>query len=275
MAKSHESGVTEVAGPVESGWRSALASWSTDEPRVVQRRGAGAVRGEPLDGSPLGIVEWAQRTVAELRVRAEVAEAVLDNLITGVFTLAAEGQVLHANRKGEQILSARDGLRLSRNRLRCVNPCDTKRLDSAVERAGDVRQQGGRSSILAIRRPSLRRPFGAVVAPMRARNNDQALRLVRTAPRSGGVLVSVSDPEDIAHPSVEGLTSLFGLTPAEARLAAALAGRQTVSEYAEEAGISRGTARWTLKRVLEKTQCRRQTELALLLAASAAALLWV
>jgi DNA-binding CsgD family transcriptional regulator len=52
-----------------------------------------------------------------------------------------------------------------------------------------------------------------------------------------------------------------------------LAARQTTAEYAEQAGITPGTARWTLKRVLQKTGCRRQSELMLLLAASLAAIM--
>ncbi len=50
---------------------------------------------------------------------------------------------------------------------------------------------------------------------------------------------------------------------------AAAAARQTLEEYAEHAGISSGTARWTLKKILEKTGCGRQSELMLLLAGSA------
>lgn len=94
--------------------------------------------------------------------------------------------------------------------------------------------------------------------------NDRALR---------GLLVFCSTHSKTCIDLICCLSQLFGLTPAEARLAAARAGRETVEEYAEQAGISRGTARWTLKHVMEKTGCRRQSELMLLLATSVAALL--
>jgi DNA-binding CsgD family transcriptional regulator len=74
------------------------------------------------------------------------------------------------------------------------------------------------------------------------------------------MLVTVSDPEDAVPPPAECLTCLFKLTPAKARLAFALTARQTVEGYAERASISIGTARWTLKRILEETGCRRQSE---------------
>jgi DNA-binding CsgD family transcriptional regulator len=57
------------------------------------------------------------------------------------------------------------------------------------------------------------------------------------------------------------LGSLFGLTPAEARLAAALVAGASVSEYAEERGIALGTARVQMKQVLAKTSTGRQPEL--------------
>ena len=273
MTVRDESGVADVADAYESGRRSALPRWSTDEPGLSQLSGARDV-GEPLGGALLEPRVWLQRKVAELQTRAEAAEAALDNLIAGVFTLAAGGRVLHVNRKGEQILAARDGLSLWQDRLRCANPRDTQRLDAAVERAGDAWQGAGvRGSTLAIRRPSRRRPLSGVVAPLRIDADQETLPLVTATHRRGAVLVTVTDPEDVMRPSVENLTSLFDLTPAEARLAAALTGRQTVDEYAAKAGIRPGTARWTLKRVLEKTQCRRQSELVLLLAASVAALL--
>lgn len=76
-------------------------------------------------------------------------------------------------------------------------------------------------------------------------------------------LLGISDPDHAPRPRQEALRQLFGLTPAESRLAAALAARRSLHEYATEAGISLGTARWTLRRILEKTQMRRQRELVL------------
>ncbi|MEP7008614.1 MAG: hypothetical protein ABI810_21725 [Sphingomonas bacterium] len=61
------------------------------------------------------------------------------------------------------------------------------------------------------------------------------------------------DPADIA--------ALFGLTPAEAHLAAALGTGSSVADHAAERGITIGTARIQLKQVLAKTAAGRQSEL--------------
>ena len=57
------------------------------------------------------------------------------------------------------------------------------------------------------------------------------------------------------------LTRLYGLTPAEARLAAALVAGQSLVDFATEAEITANTARWTLKQVFAKTDTHRQAEL--------------
>ena len=82
------------------------------------------------------------------------------------------------------------------------------------------------------------------------------------------VFLVVSDPDQKVTPPEDRLTAIFGLTPAEAKLAAALAGGLSVNDDAEEAGITENTARWTLKQVQTKTHCRRQADLVRLLAAT-------
>jgi DNA-binding CsgD family transcriptional regulator len=57
------------------------------------------------------------------------------------------------------------------------------------------------------------------------------------------------------------IQAVFGLSPAEARMASALTAGRTLAEYANEAGLSRNTVRNQLSAVLAKTGTRRQTEL--------------
>ena len=84
------------------------------------------------------------------------------------------------------------------------------------------------------------------------------------------VLLVISDPNQTAPAFPERLVSLFGLTPAEARLASALAAGTSVKDYAERAEISINTARWTLKCVQAKMDCRRQGEMIRILSTLAA-----
>jgi DNA-binding CsgD family transcriptional regulator len=63
--------------------------------------------------------------------------------------------------------------------------------------------------------------------------------------------------------------SFFGLTPAEAELAQALAAGRSLHEYADAAHVTCETARWRLKQVLAKTDTHRQAELVRLLLTTA------
>ena len=129
---------------------------------------------------------------------------------------------------------------------------------------GALESAGG---ALPVRRPNHKRPYALMISPLRL----HAWPLLAKRPAAA---VFVTDPERVPEIPPQHLSRLFGLTPAEARLAAALAGRRTVQEYAEQTGVTTGTARWTLKRVLEKTGCCRQSELVLLLVTTLAAYLF-
>jgi DNA-binding CsgD family transcriptional regulator len=63
---------------------------------------------------------------------------------------------------------------------------------------------------------------------------------------------------------------LFGLTPAEARLAIGLCDGESVNDYAARQGISTGTARIQLKSTFSKLGVNRQPDLVRLIGSSVA-----
>ena len=68
-----------------------------------------------------------------------------------------------------------------------------------------------------------------------------------------------------AAPPVELVQSLFDLTPAEARVARNLTAGQSVEQIAAGSGVAPSTIRSHVRGVLEKTGCKRQTEVIALL----------
>jgi DNA-binding CsgD family transcriptional regulator len=78
------------------------------------------------------------------------------------------------------------------------------------------------------------------------------------------VLVLLRDPET-TRPRAAFLRDAFGLTPAEAAVAAALCCGAPVSKIAAELGVGLSTVRTHLKSALLKTGTRRQAELVALL----------
>ncbi|MGD9670830.1 MAG: helix-turn-helix transcriptional regulator [Hyphomicrobiaceae bacterium] len=79
-------------------------------------------------------------------------------------------------------------------------------------------------------------------------------------------MLLLTDPSVRHHVRAGQLELLFGLTPAEARLAQTLAEGISIKGYAAAAGVAVGTARVQLKSVFAKTNTSRQAELVALLA---------
>lgn len=82
---------------------------------------------------------------------------------------------------------------------------------------------------------------------------------------SGIAIVVVTEVTAPAAPMTELLTGLFDLTPAEARLARAVASGQALAEIAVQGSTSVQTVRSHLKAVMAKTGTRRQVDLVRLL----------
>lgn len=119
----------------------------------------------------------------------------------------------------------------------------------------DVDEAGG---LLLVPRSWPLRPLTMIVTPLVASRCKGSIMPGVTRPAA---LLLVHDPDRTVPLPAERLCRVFGLTPAEAKLAAALAGGSTLGQYAERACIKIGTARWYLKQVLAKTGVHRQSEL--------------
>ena len=74
-------------------------------------------------------------------------------------------------------------------------------------------------------------------------------------------MIYIPYPNDPSQASAEAIATLYGLRPTEARLAAALAGGASIKEAALALGMSELTVRTYVKRILQKTGVRRQTDL--------------
>ena len=82
---------------------------------------------------------------------------------------------------------------------------------------------------------------------------------------SGAVaLVSLEELKDIKSQPKE-LHDLFSLTSAESDIAVLLANGKSLKDVAGIRQVSYETVRWQVKRILQKTECRNQIELAILI----------
>lgn len=87
----------------------------------------------------------------------------------------------------------------------------------------------------------------------------------------GYALLMITPVASDRAPSLELMRSLFDLTVSEARVARGLATGQSLETIAADGDVAITTVRSQLRRVLEKTGCTRQAEVAVLLASMAVA----
>ena len=78
-------------------------------------------------------------------------------------------------------------------------------------------------------------------------------------PLAAAILLSDPDVLDLPPPAM--VREVFNLTPAEADIALAVGGGQTLKEIAQQRGCSVNTVRTLVGRAFTKTGCRRQSEL--------------
>lgn len=213
-----------------------------------------------------------QEHLGALRARAERAERALDSIPVAVLLLDVHGAIVHANQPASELLQRADGLCDVEGRLCCGRAEETARLQGAVDKVaqGLLRGEIPACTTLAVSRPDRIHPLGVLIAPLLTARTGGT-----TADGLHGVahiLVTVRDPDATQRLPVDVLQQQFDLTPAQARLAAALAAGDSLEDYARHAGVTVNTARTTLKSVFARTGCRRQAELVLMLTGSVAAL---
>lgn len=183
----------------------------------------------------------------------DAALGALNLLAVGVVLVEDGGRILNANRVAQQILERCDGLSVSGGRLLAAYGHDHTALGRSIAAASAAVPTNG---ALACGRPSGRRPLSVVV---------KALRRHAHPDRPGFAAVFITDPEQEVSAEAQDFAGLYGLTPAEARLASRLVRGMSPAQAAGALGLTVNTVRTHLKRIFSKTETRRQSDLVRLL----------
>jgi DNA-binding CsgD family transcriptional regulator/PAS domain-containing protein len=160
-------------------------------------------------------------------------DAALAGWHTAVLVLDGTGRVLYANSAAERVLSEQDGLRISHGTV-------------------------GSPNLLAVKRPSGRRPYAVHIAPCRPGH-------IGLFPSPARVVLTIADLDAESGPDRETLRALFGLTAAQASVAALITRGRDLRDIAMTLGISLYTVRRHLADVMAKTDTNSQVALVSLL----------
>jgi DNA-binding CsgD family transcriptional regulator/PAS domain-containing protein len=187
------------------------------------------------------------------------AAAAWDRASAPMLVVDGHGLVLVANAAARDMIQPSNGIVLRYGRLRATDPTTDDRLAQAVRQAlpRDGRGQGTSHAIPVPR--AMGRPLAAIVAPLPV---DGVANLVGSRPAA---LILLSDPDTKPTPRGRHLVEIFGLTPAEARLAIDLASGERVEEISVRRGLKVSTVRSQLSSILAKTGTTGQTALLRLL----------
>lgn len=176
----------------------------------------------------------------------------MNNLCFGIVLCSEDGRVQWANRQATTLLVHGAPLCIQGEHLCGHSVQDTQALLAALASARRAGQQR--------------------VDYLRLGEGAQALHVaMRPGDDHGSMMLLVSSAAVALSLPASALESLFGLTPTEARLLGAIATGSTVEAYAQQRGVSVGTARVQLKQIQAKTGQHRQSDLVRLVLSSAAA----
>lgn len=193
--------------------------------------------------------------------KGRLIETAIDRLSFGLLIVAASGKILAANRVAQEILEAGDGLVVRNGELRACQDedreCLARLLAGATAGCPDQLDRGGWTRIS---RRSEKAALTVMVAPLPERADLPSMR------GDPAALILVSDPRR-QRPVVleQALRQAFGLTLAEARIAALIGLGMSPQDAARQLGITIGTARIQLKQVFSKLDVARQSELAVMI----------
>jgi DNA-binding CsgD family transcriptional regulator len=231
-------------------------STSSGDGMLAVHRGAGDKAFEAADLSRLQV--YSREFERLFKVRGELAAArrdsanargALDALAWAIVIVSADARVLSANAAADRVLRRGDGLAVRRGVL-CVAEGSNATLHAALQRASSA--QGHVAQSQAVARPSDRLPYLVTICPL----------------QDGRRLMLLFRDPDVEDESLVGrLRGLFGLTLAEAAVAADLAKGSALAEIAVRRGVGLNTLKTQVAAIMRKMGSRRQSEIVAIVAA--------
>ena len=169
-------------------------------------------------------------------------------------------EVSFINDAGEDLLRAGRVMDVKKGKLHFLSFLDHKNLKQKIRQMSNPETSGIADQLHLFARLllPLHKPMLAFVAPL---PSDAPQRTLLGTPIERQVLVLLIDPNHMNIPKEELVQAALHITPAEARLACAIAAGDSLRHYAEVNALSYNTARNQLQSIFHKTGCQKQSEM--------------
>jgi len=205
---------------------------------------------EPLKRTALIDMEMRSRVW-----QAEIAGNVIEQLSVGVIVINDHGRVVEINSVAEKLVARSDGISVRQSRVLLGRAFEAAKFDAHLAAVLAQGWSTKKAARMLVGRPGGKRPYSITLVPSTMYPGS----LGRTY-----AIVLISDP-DAGIPTEAELAELFGLSPAESRLAIALAQGKKLPEVAAEAGVKITTLRTQMQSIYRKLGVERQSDLLLTL----------
>jgi DNA-binding CsgD family transcriptional regulator len=194
---------------------------------------------------------------AQIQRDKQIMSECLERISQSVIVLNKFGKIMFSNESANKLITQKDGLQIERSGVLSTNfPRDSKKLKLLLQSVFEpaLAQNISCGGTLQISRPSGLRPLSVFVSPFSEKSsfnfNSEPL-----------ALLFINNPEQKLEDVEPILSQMYGLTPAESRLAAILAQGKSLNQACEMLGVKQNTNRTHLKRIFSKTETNHQSEL--------------
>jgi len=175
----------------------------------------------------------------------------IDHFSAGVIFTDGNGRIIETNHVAERILHGGDGLTMRNGQICARRSFETAKLYQLITNATDAHRRQPSAGCLLIGRDGGRPSYVVRVAPITAGLTGYDLPMAM-------ILVSVPDENRVSESE---LAELYGLSPAESRLAVAVAFGKRLNDLTGEFGLQITTLRTQLSSILKKCEVERQSDL--------------
>lgn len=188
--------------------------------------------------------------------QSEALGNVIANAGFGLVLAASDGRILFANDLAETLMRLRRGLFSRQGRISATDVKTTQNLHALISAASRPTQEIS--------------PGGSIILPDEAGEGSFVVHVVPVSRQTSGRIISqerlvaglfIVDRNRGAADRITAFAHLFGLTPAETRVLAALISGEGLASAVDRLEMTEATARTHLRHILAKTRTHRQAEL--------------
>lgn len=199
-----------------------------------------------------------KRSIVDMEAQIGSLKMVLDRIERAIVVTGPEGEIRFVNRSADRLLSRGNAIDTRNGRLCATRSRHTEALRALIGRAAATSVGAESVAVDAVALPCENQEASlAVVAEPLAPAHSDTLGHVAAA----GAILFIGDSEASRSPSSERLQVVYGLTPAEARMASAIVDGGGMASAASALNLSPNTAKYHLKAVFGKVGVSSQVQL--------------